>query len=314
MKNAMDAAQQLEGCCSLLRELQNSDGGWGFQPQARSRVEPTCWAHRALANAKNPNDTGPLSRARKYLRSAQLPDGSWPATPEMRTGSWVTSLVCAILSQDAEAPSAALRGLEWLCEDFPRDSSLFLRLLRRLWPGPNVDEQDDALRGWGWSPRTSSWVEPTAFALMAMQEFAETQLPALARRRRELAVKLLYDRMCPGGGWNCGNPRVYGVDGESLVLPTAWALLALRREPEHKRKTLSLAWLAAEFPKIESPASLAVASVCLETYGRALPWAKRELLDFRAEELACDGIHVLAWNCLALNKNRGWPGRRGELN
>ena len=28
---------------------------------------------------------------------------------------------------------------------------------------------------------------------------------------------MLYDRMCPGGGWNCGNPKVYGVAGEPLV-------------------------------------------------------------------------------------------------
>src|SRR5258706_8235608 len=33
---------------SLLKTLQNADGGWGFHAGEPSRVEPTCWALRAL--------------------------------------------------------------------------------------------------------------------------------------------------------------------------------------------------------------------------------------------------------------------------
>ncbi len=35
-------------CLPLLRDRQNEDGGWGFHPEAESRVEPTCWALLAL--------------------------------------------------------------------------------------------------------------------------------------------------------------------------------------------------------------------------------------------------------------------------
>jgi hypothetical protein len=126
-------------------------------------------------------------------------------------------------------------------------------------------------------------------------------------RRRELAISLLYDRMCPGGGWNCGNPRVYGVDGDALVLATCWALLALREAPEKPGRPLSIAWLEKESANIQTAGSLAVAKMTLENYGRELPKRKLSLEDFSAEELAEEGTHVLAWVCMALDPARPWP-------
>ncbi len=199
----------------------------------------------------------------------------------------------------------------WL-KDYPFDSSPLVRLLGSLRSKTRVSQHDDSYRGWGWTPRTSSWVEPTAFALLALQESRVQQFPAAASERRKLAVALLYDRMCPDGGWNCGNPRVYGVAGQPLVLPTAWALIALHPFPEHECKSQSLAWLENEVPKIESPGSLAAATMCLETYSKKLPDAKFNLQDCSPDRLLQDGIHILAWVCLALNTNRNWPARVGE--
>jgi hypothetical protein len=146
---------------------------------------------------------------------------------------------------------------------------------------------------------------------MALHDVPTEQLPKNASTRRRLAVALLYDRMCPGGGWNCGNPRVYGVDGDSLVLPTCWALLALgvpgKDAPEKPGRALSVAWLQKEFAKIESAASLAVARMTLENYGIHPPRAKRDLPDWTAQELAEQGTHVLAWACIAMNPPRRWP-------
>jgi len=190
-------------------------------------------------------------------------------------------------------------------------SSAFRRFLGKLRPQSHLSEQNDSYRGWGWTPRTSSWVEPTAFALMALREAPAQQLPKNVSERRDLAVALLYDRMCPGGGWNCGNPRVYGVDGDALVLPTCWALLALgipeKDAQEKPGRALSLAWLQKEFPKIESAASLAVARMTLENYGIEPPQAKRDLQDWTTQDLAGQGTHVLAWACMALNPARRWP-------
>jgi hypothetical protein len=334
---------------SVLRTLQNADGGWGFHVDEPSRVEPTCWALRALTGhssiaanlnsrdsvrADEPASVIPrppaqagaarnlsassiateahdlqsegLRKGAGYLRSAQLPDGSWPACVEMRAGSWITSLTCSILAADRQSVKNVVAGLKWLCDDLPRDSGPFRRFLRSLRPKSHIVSQNDSYRGWGWTPKTASWVEPTAFALLALRDAPAEQLPRNASERRDLAVALLYDRMCPGGGWNCGNPRVYGVDGDALVLPTCWALLALREAPEKPGRALSLAWLQKEFAEIESAASLAMACVTLENYGIERPQAKRDLQDWSAQELAAQGTHVLAWVCLALDPARRW--------
>ena len=297
-------------CVAVLQDIQNSDGGWGYSASSESRVEPTCWALRVLKSPAFDVDQHALVRAREFLLKNQTKDGYWTAAPEMQTANWVTSLACAVLSDEADAKSAVSAGLTWLCADYPLDSSWWMRYLRRLRRDRNVSEMNDTYRGWGWTPRTSSWVEPTAFALMALEECQASETSA-ALNRRELAVKLLYDRMCPGGGWNCGNPRVYGVAGQPLVLPTAWALLALRHYPDHESKNLSLAWLREEVSKIESPASLAAATLCLEAYDEPVPPGKFDLAAISLDSLLQDGVHVLAWACLALDANRSWPAKKG---
>ena len=294
-------------CIGLLRELQNRDGGWGYHSGSESRVEPTSWAMRALAGA---GDAASCKEIRKkscdYLRATQLADGSWPAAPTILTGSWVTSQACAVLATDEGSTQHVKAGLQWLCDDFPRDSSPLQRLVQKLRPGGKLSAHDDSLRGWGWTPRTASWVEPTAFALLALRAAGSQLLPANSMQRRELAVALLYDRMCPAGGWNCGNPRVYGVDGDALVLPTCWALLALQDAPEKPGRDLSLAWLESCFAAINSAGSLAVASLTLEHHGIAAPASRRSLTDWSARELAEQGTHVLAWTALALDPARTW--------
>ena len=132
-------------------------------------------------------------------------------------------------------------------------------------------------------------------------------LAASISERRQLAISLLYDRMCPGGGWNCGNPRVYGVDGDALVLPTCWVLLALSDSPEHPSRALGIAWLQQALPQIETAGSLAVARITLENYGIEPPAAKRNLTFWSGQEIVEQGAHVMAWVSMALNNDRHWP-------
>jgi hypothetical protein len=296
---------------SHLKDLQNADGGWGFHSGEQSRVEPTSWAAYALRGSGCELHKENFRKAIKFLQGKQFPNGSWPACEQMKDGSWVTSLACIVLGSDGQSGRNVAAGLKWLCQDFPRDSSPWRRLMQRLRPPSHVT-MNDSYRGWGWTPRTSSWVEPTAFALMALREATPQDLPAAANQRRNLATGLLYDRMCPGGGWNCGNPRVYGVDGDALILPTCWALLALRGAPEKPGRALSLSWLQKEFANIQSAGSLALARMTLENYGIEAPWAKRNLREWTAEELTEEGTHVLAWVCMALDSERSWPAMAGK--
>ena len=332
-QNTAGFAALREELLVLLQSSQNADGGWAFHTGGESRVEPTCWAVRALADGKSGVTVPEIARAVGFLKSKQLGDGSWPANDGMQAGGWITSLACGVLAGCSEAPAPELQkaieaGLQWLCDDYPRDSSGWQKFLNKIQSKKNLVEQSDEFRGWGWTPRTSSWVEPTAFALMA---FADTkpgaQLAKSIAERRAMAIGLLCDRMCPRGGWNCGNPRVYGVDGDPLVLPTCWALLALRDEKTQEaglkpgttqsapRSTTqnvvgrSVEWLREEFGNIQSAGSLAMASITLESYGIAPAESRRRLVDWQASDLLEQGTHVAAWTSLALNPSRSWPAR-----
>jgi hypothetical protein len=233
----------------------------------------------------------------------------------MSSGGSVTSLAALTLAQFPAGAKNVLAALEWLSDDYPRDSSRWQKFLKSF-NSAKHESHNDELRGWGWTPRTSSWVEPTSFALLAFASAAPSVLrPQLAQQisqRRALAIGLLYDRMCSGGGWNCGNPRVYGVDGEALILPTCWALLALRDAPDHPHRTASLDWLQKSFSTIVSPGSLAVARITLESYKLEVPRSGHELADFSPTDLAGQGTHVASWAALALNPSRVWPPRFSE--
>lgn len=294
-------------CLPFLRNSQNADGGWGFHPGSESRVEPTCWAILALqASASALDSARILDRGFQFLRAAQLGDGSWAASPEVTTGCWVTSLACWVLTADVRASQAVAIGLKWLCDDWPRDSAPWRRLLARFSSERKISAQDDSLRGWGWTPRTSSWVEPTSFALILLARAPREAWPSVADQRRELARRMLYDRMCPGGGWNCGNPMVYGVPGEALIVPTVWALLALCDEPEKPQFVMSLDWLERNVKDVRGAGSRALAQIGLQICGRKWPATGATLADFYGRNEFLQSVPVASWACLAMSKQHEW--------
>ena len=107
----------------VLRSAHNRDGGWGFHPGGSSRVEPTCWALKALMSLESTRDSDghAITRALSFLTAAQLPDGSWPSTAEEKTGCWVTSLACWVLAgaREEKYSQAIASGLIWICDDWP---------------------------------------------------------------------------------------------------------------------------------------------------------------------------------------------------
>jgi hypothetical protein len=297
---------------ALLLGAQNNDGGWGFYSGAESRVEPTCWALKALTaeGPENSLDDLPTASGLRFLAAAQLPDGSWPSATQQPTGCWVTSLACWVLRDVrlGNYRTAIADGLRWVCKDWPKDSSWWRSGLRRFLPRSQQLKHDDQVRGWGWTPGTSSWVEPTAIALLALEGQNARVLPSSAEKRRKLGEALLYDRMCPGGGWNCGNPEVYGVVGDPLVIPTSWALLALRAHPERRENKDSLAWLERTFSKISGPGSFALARLCLEAYGRKPPAGGASSNNYYARNELLRSIPVAAWMSLAGGEKGNWLG------
>jgi hypothetical protein len=301
-------------CLPFLRDAQNADGGWGFRPGNASRVEATCWALLALweSSRDSAEDRVRVQNGRDFLQTTQLGDGSWPAAPGETTGCWVTSLCCIALAATGNqtSNSTIAAGLRWICDDWPSDSTPWRRLLMRLSSQRDIAPINPSLRGWGWTPGTSSWVEPTSFALLGLERVESGELAGKAKRRRSLATSLLFDRMCPGGGWNAGNPMVYGAAGVPSVVPTVWALLALRTLPERRETTQSLEWLERAAGAIQSPASLALAQICLRAYGRRWPEEAKNLKKLLWESDFLENTTVAAWAVLA-SVSDFWLGKPG---
>jgi hypothetical protein len=289
-----------------LRSLQNSDGGWGFNGGCESRIEPTSWALIALqefSSSSGPDE--PLNRGLRFLTAAQLQDGSWASAPGQAEGSWVTSLASWALLGHPQYSTNLLRGLRWLNNDRPRDSGFLWRMAQKLANRQRVSTQSASFSGWSWTPHTASWVEPTCYALIVLHAAAAAS-PSNLPRRRQLAEAMLYDRMCPGGGWNCGNPLVYGVAGQPQVGPTVWALIALHQNSDRRENRESLDWLENIQDTIVSPESLALAHIGLGLYGRKNSALAERLQSSHESDTIPSSVQATAWAALAFSENPVW--------
>lgn len=292
---------------NLLRHSQNPDGGWGYHPESKSSTEPTAWSILALS-AHESADSGVLLSGSDWLHRAQRPEGSWPAASGEHPGCWVTSLAClALLELSSPQDTSLAKGLEWLCATWPAEGNTWWRF-RQRWQraSEEIVRQDHSLRGWGWTPETASWVEPTAYGLLLLQNVAEEYRPREAGERMQLAERMLYDRVCPGGGWNAGNPIVYGEPGIPRVGPTVWALLALRNNKGRSANVESLEWLERNQQDIPGPGSLALSQLCLKAYGRSAASIEPRLHEYYLNNQFLQNLPVLAWASLAAGSLPAW--------
>jgi uncharacterized protein (DUF362 family) len=88
---------------------------------------------------------------------------------------------------------------------------------------------DVRLVGWPWAEDTFSWVEPTAWACLALRKAGRGDHP-----RVQEGLRLLLDRAFDTGGANYGNRIILGRMTEPIPGPTAVLLLALQGV-EHPR-------------------------------------------------------------------------------
>jgi hypothetical protein len=293
-------------CLPYLLSAQNEDGGWGFQAGSLSRAEPTAWALIALQESvATPAQQESASRALRFLEKAQLADGSWPSAPGLREGSWVTSVVCLALAGQSVISDQLTRGVQWLCRELPGEASRLHRAIRSVFGKKNTG-QNASYFGWSWTAGTASWVEPTSYAILLFRLLPANMRSEAAERRRRLGETMLYDRMCPGGGWNCGNPMVYGVPGEPQVTSTVWALLALREHPQQPEVQKSLSWLEGFSKSVKSPASLALALIAFHAYERPdVGMAESLGAMYQTNEILWT-VPEVAWASLALSGTQNW--------
>src|SRR5229473_301464 len=276
----MDSTRALLGLRDALRAHQNQTGAWGYRG-TRGSVESTCLT--ILALRRQPSIE--LALAVQALDGLQNTDGSWPAfigdEPE---GCWTTALAVLSLMAAGHRTKRLARGIQWLLNARGREANWFWR-----WKLRTVDNKvrfDPAKFGWSWVSGTTSWVIPTAFALITLQQARQRGYDKTAQltERVDLGASMILDRMCPGGGWNSGNGIAFGVPLAPHIDATSNALLALTRHEEDRGVQTSLHWLVNHLAGCPSPYSLAWGVLAIAAYRRDSQGG-RESLQSRTEEL-----------------------------
>jgi hypothetical protein len=267
-----DAQQVDHACLQALVERQLPEGGWPLTADAKQMaVEPTALACLALpSNSARERDAAIWS-----LLHAQNANGSWPAfLGDDEQGSGYTGLVLHALSHRSDEEIATRRAVHWLLHSRGWESHWLWK-----WKFRTTDRHvrfDPDKFGWPWLPETVSWVVPTAYSLVALKYADGGSQHDLLQFRIGRGVEMLYDRICPGGGWNAGNGVVYGSPLAPHPDATAVALLALLGEPLNESITASRAWLERRAETLFAPWSLAWTILALHTFRRPTqPWIDR---------------------------------------
>jgi hypothetical protein len=268
----------------IQAEIENgslSGGGWASGNNRRAAIETTCYALMALHDRRS----SARDRGIDLLFRTQNADGSWPAfVGDDPDGCWTTALV-AIALRFLGAPTAPIeKSIRWLLGNKGREGHWFWK-----WKFRTVDRAvqfNPDKYGWSWFPNTVSWVVPTAFSVIALEQFTpccRTE-PMI---RIQLGKDMLRDRSCPGGGWNAGNGIVFGSALIPHIDATAIALIAFTAEKEAV-VVQGLNWLRRAFINCATAYSLAWSAIAFSVHVDAT--ANRCIADLRRMLSASNAI------------------------
>jgi uncharacterized protein (DUF362 family) len=234
-----------------LAEQACAGGGWGYTADQPAHLEPTCLALLALSRRPD-RFAAALSSGREWLRQCAAADGSYRLERGRPEAIWPTALVLftrATLGDD---------------EDYLHQTAAALLACK----GQQIDTKDEAtsdiderLIGWPWAEGNFSWVEPTAWACLALRRIGQGQHP-----RVEEGTKLLRDRILEKGGVNYGNRRIFGISLEPIPGPTALMLLALQGRRDEPAIVASVEYLCQAASTSDDLEHLCWARLALDVY------------------------------------------------
>jgi hypothetical protein len=269
-----------------LIDAVTATGGWPYYEGRAARLEPTAWAVLALSAA---GEAAALTSA-----GIQFMYGTQRAT--------------GLLVEDAlPGPNYAWNGLALVAdltvnEGASRQRDVLLRRLLAVKGVPVEDgsavRQNSRLQAWSWIEGTFSWVEPTAYCLLAVK--LSKQNTALARMRIAEAEAVLLDRACVDGGWNYGNSEVLGQRLRPYVPTTALALLAMQDRREHPVVVDGIEWLTRHALSERSTMALALCALCLRLYGVPHEHVLAALAEHAAAPTLTGNVHLTALALYAL--------------
>jgi hypothetical protein len=264
-------------CEKALHNRQLPCGGWSYGKSRQWAIEPTALALLALRLRPGAN----WKKGAAFLGGCQRSDSSWPAFQGDEEGCWATALAVIALARLGGNWSRVQRGAAWLLKVRGQESHWWAKWRYRFF-----DRQvrfDPGKYGWPWTEGAASWVVPTSYSLIALRLTFGCCLPLAVKERIDTAIAMLFDRGCPGGGWNAGNGMAFHVPLEPHIDVTSLALLALlpfREDPFVKK---SLTWLQRELPFLVSTDRLCWAMVALAAYKCDTHTTKEKLAELSSE-------------------------------
>jgi uncharacterized protein (DUF362 family) len=239
-----------------LAALACGEGGFAYAPGQPPHLEPTCLALLALAPYRgDKNHADAVTKALAFLDRCALPDGTYRLDRGRPEAAWPTALVLFTLAELAapgeknhDAAARALLALKGRPAEMKRGEE-------------DINDIDGGLIGWSWAEGTFSWVEPTAWACLALRRVGQGD-----QERVRDGQKLLLDRVLATGGVNYGNRRIFGITLEPIPTPTAVTLLAMQGKTDDERVTRSVEYLRQHALTSDDIEHLAWATLALDAY------------------------------------------------
>jgi uncharacterized protein (DUF362 family) len=234
-----------------LAELAAPGGGWGYQPGQPAHLEPTGLALLALA-ADRAKYASHIDAGLAAVESNRSADGSYRLTRGRPQAVWPTALVLF-----------AEQALGLPADRLARTADALLRAESRVISASDEVKDmkfdiDLGLKGWGWADANFAWVEPTAWACLALRAAGRGAHPRVAE-----GLRLLLDRAFDSGGANYGNRIVLGRSTEPIPGPTAILLLALQGAADEPRVDAARGYLRVHAAKSTDLEHLAWAKLAL---------------------------------------------------
>lgn len=211
-------------------------GGWGYAPGQEAHLEPTCLSLLALAVARD-RFGREIASGQAFLDTCALADGSYRLARGRQEAVWPTSLVLFVRTALGIAPDQNQGIIHRLLSLRGRTVDLSTTDKPFECDAKELMDIDSQLVGWPWAEHNFSWVEPTAWACLALRA------AGLGHHRRvQEGMKLLLDRAMDEGGVNCGARMVLGQMTKPVPGPTALMLLALQGQ-KHQRLDSAIGYL-----------------------------------------------------------------------